>query len=590
MANFYKDNEDIQFLFRHFDVARVAGLVEEGYKFHKEFDFAPADAADAIDNYGRILATVGEIAGDMVAPTAAHTDETGNTLNADGSVTYAPGIANAIKRLGQADMMGFTLPYRFGGINCPQLIYTMSNDMISRADAALMNVYGLQGIAETINAFASEDIKKQYLPPMACGKWTGAMVLTEPDAGSDLQAVKTRAYQDESGNWFVHGVKRFITNGCGEVLLVLARTEPDVTDGRGLSLLLVERGPKVRIRRLENKLGIHGSPTCEIFFADAPALLIGERQRGLITYVMSLMNGARIGIAAQGIGIGEAAYRVARDYAHSRKQFETAIENFPAVRELLVNMSIDLQAARALTYHATFCVDIENSALRRQEFGNITDPAEKKAVREIARKFGRFNKMLTPMSKYYASEMSMRVSNSSMAVLGGSGYMKDYAVERHLRDSRITTIYEGTSQLQVVAAVAGVASGMAATVLTELLEKPTKLDKWPENIHPIIEQIRAGMALMEEAVAFIKAQAGTDYRDLYARKLVDIAIYLVVGAIFCDHGTATCPIGERKKLIAQRWMTEKLPEIRMLKDQICSGDKMIITEFEELAGPLPAAE
>ncbi|MDP7637013.1 MAG: acyl-CoA dehydrogenase family protein, partial [Phycisphaerae bacterium] len=251
------------------------------------------------------------MAAEDVAPTAEETDKVGNTLNEDGSVTYAPGIANALKRLAQADLMGFTLPYRYGGINCPNLVYTMSNEIVSRADAALMNLYGLQGIAETINAFASEDIKQQYLPPMAGGEWTGAMVLTEPDAGSDLQSVKVQAYQDDQGNWYVHGVKRFITNGCGEVLLVLARTEPQIADGRGLSLLLVERGPLVKIRRLEEKLGIHGSPTCEIFFDNSPAKLIGERQRGLITYVMSLMNGARIGISAQSQGIGEAAYRIA---------------------------------------------------------------------------------------------------------------------------------------------------------------------------------------------------------------------------------------------------------------------------------------
>jgi alkylation response protein AidB-like acyl-CoA dehydrogenase len=612
MANFYTDNEDIGFLFKHMDVARLAAISEEGFVFHGEFDFAPANAADAVDNYQRIVRSVGEISGDVVAPTAEETDKVGNKLNEDGSVTYAPGIANALFRLGQADLMGFTLPYRFGGLNCPNLVYTMSNEIISRADASLMNIYGLQGIAETINAFASEEIKQDYLPSMACGKWTGAMVLTEPDAGSDLQAVKTRAYQDDKGAWFVRGVKRFITNGCGEVLLVLARTEPEITDGRGLSLLLVERGPKVRIRRLENKLGIHGSPTCEIFFDDAPAKLIGERQRGLITYVMSLMNGARIGIAAQGLGIGEAAYRVARDYAHSRKQFDTAIENFPAVRELLVDMSIDVQAARSLLYYAAFCVDLEIGALKKLELGDPTKlaPEEKKTLRASSRKYKGYNKMLTPMSKYYGSEMSMRVSNGSMAVLGGSGYMKDYPVERYLRDSRITTIYEGTSQLQVIAAVRGVVSGCADDVLTELLDRA-----WPEELHPFVDDIRAGLAILNECIAFTKAQSGTEYMDLYGRKLVDMAIYLIVGALFCDQATAgkqvatdpavanqpaaanvtptgTCaaPMAEKKKLTAQRWLKDKMPVIRQLREQILSGDRMVITEFDMLAGPVPVAE
>ena len=582
MANFYTDNEDIRFLFHHMDMARLADVMEEGYRFHDEFDFAPQDTGDAMDNYERILRIIGQIAGDIIAPTAEETDLLGNTLNDDGSVTYAPGISEALLRLGQADMMGFTLPYRFGGINCPNLLYTMSNEIISRADAALMNIYGLQGIAETINAFADEEIKQEYLPNMANGQWTGAMVLTEPDAGSDLQAVKCRAYQDDKGDWFVHGVKRFITNGCGEVLLVLARTEPEMTDGRGLSLLVVDRGPRVKVRRLEHKLGINGSPTCELFFDDAPAKLIGERQRGLITYVMSLMNGARVGIAAQSLGIGEAAYRVARGYAHSRKQFDTAIENFPAVRELLVNMSLEIQAARALTYWASFCVDIEMGALKKIAFGDV--PAdEAKPLKKLARGYKRINGLLTPMSKYYASEMSMRVANDSIAVLGGSGYMKDYASERHLRDSRITTIYEGTSQLQVLAAVRGVSSGSAETVVNGLLDAR---DEWPGEIQPLIEQIRAGLAELAEAVAFVKAQGGTEYMDLYGRKLVDMGIALVVAALFCDAATAS----DKKLAVARRWLAAKMPELRMNKEMILTGDRSIIRDFETLAGPVPVGE
>ena len=589
MANFYTDNEDIRFLFHHMDLKRLAAITEEDFRFAKEFDFAPASADDAVDNYERILRGLGELMGDAIAPTAEETDKVGNTLNPDGSVTRPPGIELALKRLGQADLMGFTLPYRFGGLNCPAAVYTMSNDIVSRADASLMNLYGLQGIAETINAFASEEIKNAYLPRMSSGELTGAMVLTEPDAGSDLQSVKTRgigAAQDDKGNWIVRGVKRFITNGCGEVLLVLARSEPEISDGRGLSLFLVDRGPRVKVRRLENKLGIHGSPTCEIFFDDAPALLIGERQRGLITYVMSLMNGARIGIAAQSIGIAEAAYRVARDYAHSRKQFDTAIENFPAVRELLSNMSVDLQAARALTYYSSFCVDLEVGPMKRLAFGNVTDPAEQKRLRQASRAFSRYNKLLTPMSKYYASEMSMRVANDAIAVLGGSGYMKDYPLERLLRDSRITTIYEGTSQLQVVAAVAGVLSGTAATVLEDLLAKPTRLAEWPADVAPMIAQLREGVAIMNECIAYIKAATGNGYKDLSARRLVDIALHLIVGALFCDYAT----VNEKKKAVARYWLSWRLPEMRMLKERICSGANQPVDEFAALAGPVPVAE
>jgi len=579
MPNFFTDNDDILFRFNTMNLGELAEIMEEGFKFAGKFPHAPADAAEAIRNYRMVLDALGQLAGEFIAPRAEDVDNTGPALHETGRVAYAPGTAESLEKLAQADVMGFTLPHRFGGLNFPNLVYTMAIELVSRADAALMNIFGLQGIAETINAFASEEIKAQYLPPMARGEWTGAMVLTEPDAGSDLQAVKTRAYQNAQGDWFVHGVKRFITNGCGQVLLVLARTEPEITDGRGLSLLLVERGPKVKVRRLENKLGIHGSPTCEIFFDDAPAKLIGERQRGLITYVMSLMNGARVGIAAQSIGVGEAAYRVARDYAHSRKQFDTAIENFPAVRELLVQMKVDLQAARSLTYYGSFCVDIENAALRKLEFGN-PDDAAKKLLRADSRKYGRFNKLLTPMSKYYSSEMSMRVAKDAIAVLGGSGYMKDYPTERHWRDSRITTIYEGTSQLQVVAGVAGVISGTCQIVLDELL-----LRNWPDEIKPLVEQIKQGAALMARAVEFVKSQPG-QYRDLYARKLVDIGVYLIVASLFCDQAAAC----DDRKPLAQYWLHWRMPEIRMLVETVCSGDQSVVTQFEALAGPLPTTD
>ena len=585
MANFFTDNDDIQFLFEHMDIGRLARVMEEDFRFADEFDFAPENAPDAIDSYRRILTSLGELCGDVIAPSAEQTDEVGNTLNEDGSVTRPEGIENAIRRLGQADLMGFTLPYRFGGLNCPSLVYTMSIDVLSRADAALMNIYGLQGIAETINAFADDEIKQEYLPRIASGEWTGAMVLTEPDAGSDLQAVKTSAYQDGEGNWFVRGVKRFITNGCGDVLLVLARSEPEITDGRGLSLLVVGRSERVKIRRLENKLGIHGSPTCEIFFDDAPAKLIGERQRGLITYVLSLMNGARIGIATQSLGIGEAAYRVAREYAASRKQFDTPIENFPAVRELLVQSSVDLQAARALTYYSSLCVDLEYGPLRKLEFGNVEDKDERRVLRREARKYGRCNKMLTPMAKYYASEMCMRVANTAISVLGGSGYMKDYASERHLRDSRITSIYEGTSQIQVGAAVVGIISGTANSILDELLAAGSN-GPWGEEIAPMIEQIREALKLLDESVEFVKAQPGIAYRDLYARKLVDAAIYLIVAALFCDHAT----VKEQKLAVARYWIAWRVPEIHMLCEQIRSGDETAVRDFDALAGPVPVAE
>ena len=528
MANFYRDNDDIQFLFKHIDLGNLATICENGFKFAGEFDYAPADADEAIQNYDLVLDSLGQLSGDFIAPRAEDIDREGNTLNEDGSVTYAKGIQQSIEKLAKADVMGFTLPYRFGGLNFPNLVYTMAIEIVSRADASLMNIFGLQGIAETINAFASEEIKEKYLYDFAAGKVTGAMVLTEPDAGSDLQAVKLRAFQDAGGSWFLHGVKRFITNGCGDVLLVLARSEPDRSGGLGLSLFVCNRGATIHIRRLEDKLGIHGSPTCEIFFDNTPCQLIGERQRGLVTYVMSLMNGARIGIAAQSLGIAEAAFRVARDYAATRKQFAVAIEKLPAVRDMLIDMKIAIEAGRALLYETSRVVDMEIAYTKIQETKPPEDKEQAKQLKEDTRKYKRYSGMLTPMSKYYCSEMCNRVAYDSIQVLGGSGYMRDYACERHARDARITTIYEGTSQLQVVAAVRGVCSGTAEKFIAELAEKD-----YDPQLKDLLEKLSAGTEQLKNAVAFVK-ENGNEYMDLYGRALVDIAIDLINGFLFCS--------------------------------------------------------
>jgi len=473
MPNFFEDNEDLQFLFNHLDLATIAAVQEDDFTQTDGpgSEYAPRDAADAIDNYRRILTLTGELAGERIAPRAEQIDREGNTLNEDGTVTLCQGVRDNLKDLAQADLMGFTLPRKYGGLNCPNVIYTMATEIVSRADASLMNIFGLQGIAETINAFASDPIKDEYLPPFAEGRVTGAMVLTEPDAGSDLQAVSLRAWQDEDGQWRLTGVKRFITNGCGEILLTLARSEPEIKDGRGLSLFLAERCDRIKVRHLEEKLGIHGSPTCELVYDDAPAKLIGERQRGLITYVMALMNGARVGIAAQSLGIAEAAYRLARQYAHTRKQFGVAIERLPAVAEMITEMRVAIEATRALVYETSRICDLENNNLRVLEFKTPSDPAEVKRRRADARVLKRLNGMLTPMSKYYASETCVRVANDAVQVLGGSGYMRDYPAERYLRDARITTIYEGTSQLQIVAAVRGVCSGAFQKHVEEMEQK-----------------------------------------------------------------------------------------------------------------------
>ncbi len=600
MANFYRDNDDIQFLFKHLDTGVLAAVCEKNFKFAKDFDSAPADAAEAAVNYDMVLDSVGQLSAEFIAPRSEDVDRQGNTLNEDGSVTYATGISEALEKLAQAEVMGFTLPHRFGGLNFPNLIYSMAIEMVSRADASLMNIFGLQGIAETINAFASEEIKQQYLHDFSAGKITGAMVLTEPDAGSDLQAINLKAFQDDDGNWLLHGVKRFITNGCGEVLLVLARSESDRSGGLGLSLFVCDRGPTVHIRRLEDKLGIHGSPTCEIFFDNTPCQLIGDRQRGLVTYVMSLMNGARIGIAAQSMGIAEATFAIARDYASSRKQFGVAIEKLPAVGDLLIDMKIVIEAGRALLYETSCVVDMEIGYAKRLEFDKPEDKDQAKKIKSESRKYKRFAAMLTPMSKYFCSEMCNTVTYDSIQVLGGSGYMRDYACERHARDARITTIYEGTSQLQVVAAVRGVCSGTAEKFIDELADQ----DFDPE-LKDLLDIIAEGKELMKKAIRFVKDNSNK-YMDLYGRPLVDIAIDLINGLLFCgqasskvdmdvavsaDGGKAngqTISMKKRKARIARRYITRNAPKIVAMTEQICAGDKSTFNEYSSLVGPVPA--
>ncbi len=603
MPNFFLDNDDILFLFQHIDLGELGRIQEREFEDAKAgVDYAPIDEADAIDNYRRVLEIAGDVAGNTIAPRAEQVDAEGHTLNEDGTVTLHPLVADNLRRLAQADLMGFTLPRKYGGLNCPNLVYTMAIEMVSRADASLMNIFGLQGIAETINAFADDPIKDEYLPRFARGEVTGAMVLTEPDAGSDLQAIRLRAIQDDNGAWYLRGVKRFITNGCGEILLTLARSEADISDGRGLSLFLSERSARIRVRHLEHKLGIHGSPTCELVYDDAPAKLIGQRQRGLITYVMALMNGARVGIAAQSLGIAEAAYRLARTYANSRKQFGGPIERLPAVAEMITEMKIALEAARALTYETSRICDIENNNTLILEFRPPADKDELKARKELARALKRLSGMLTPMSKYYASEMCNRVADTALQVLGGSGYMRDYPAERYLRDARITNIYEGTSQLQVVAAVRGVCSGAFERRLAELEEVQYADPLLAELKNKLVE----GRMHVLNTITFVKSQS-TDFLDLAGRKLVDAAAAVYIGHLLLQQAEPgrfrpgslvdrdTAPeqwhkARERKKRVARRFVDIEMPKVRLNCELIAAGDRTPLEEYALLAGPVPAKD
>ena len=532
MSNFFDDNPDLKATLRRLDLARIVRLREDDYRQAADFAYAPRDFEDALDSYERSLQIVGDIAGEFVAPRAEDVDRAGSEL-VDGEVCYAPGIDQSLVRLKQADLMGITLPRKYGGLNFPVTVSVMIVEMVSRADPSLMNIFGLQDIAETVNKFADEDMKAAYLPRFASGEVTASMALTEPEAGSDLQNVQLKATQADDGTWRLNGVKRFITNGCGQLSLVLARSEEGTTDARGLSMFLYERDEHMRIRRLEDKLGIHGSPTCELQFDDAPALLVGERRRGLTTYVMSLMNGARLAITAQAQGIAEAAYRAAAKYAQERVQFGAPIGELTAVRGMLADMKVSLEASRALMYETALIVDLKETLEHRiAQLSATADaaggpaaagPDELKALRADLKKYTRLAGLFTPLAKACATEMANDVAYGSLQIHGGSGYMRDFAVERHSRDARITNIYEGTTQLQVVAAIGGVLGGTLASRLDEY--DGEDFGATPE----LLERVREARAHLADATARMRELDDARFRDFHARRLVDMAIDVSCG-------------------------------------------------------------
>ncbi len=518
MANFYTDNKALQYHLHHPLMKEIVALRERDYTQSEKFDYAPLDFEDAMDSYERVLEIIGEVCGDIIAPNAKDVDLEG-PHHENGRVRYAKGTEENLKALNQAGLMGITLPRQYGGLNMSSIPYIMAADMVSRADAGFVNVWGLQDCAETINEFASEDQKERFLPRTCKGE-TLAMDLTEPDAGSDLQSVMLKATQDEDGTWRLNGVKRFITNGDGDISLVLARSEEGTHDGRGLSMFIYDkRDGGMTIRRIEDKMGIHGSPTCELVFKNAKAELCGDRKLGLIKYVMSLMNGARLGIAAQSVGVSEAAYQEAIAYARSREQFGKAIINFPAVSEMIANIKAKLDASRTLLYECTRFVDMYKSleAISRER---TLAPEERKTMKA----YNRLADAFTPLAKGMTSEFCNQNAYDCVQIHGGSGFMRDYACERIYRDARITSIYEGTTQLQVVAAIRHVTTG---TYLNQIKEYAAR--EYSEAVAPMKAKLEAMTALYEETFAKVQAVEDPEYITFHARRLVEMLGHIIMG-------------------------------------------------------------
>ncbi len=517
MANFYTDNPDLRHHLTHPLMEKIVALKERDYTDAEKYDYAPLDYADAQDSYDRVLEIVGEICGDIIAPNAEDVDHQGPRVE-NNRVIYADKTKENLEACRKAGLMGMAMPRRFGGLNFPITPYIMAADIVSRADTGFENLWGLQDCAETIYEFANEEQKARFIPRVCKGE-TMSMDLTEPDAGSDLQSVMLKATEQPDGTWRLNGVKRFITNGDSDIHLVLARSEAGTKDGRGLSMFIYDKNDGgVNVRRIENKMGIKGSPTCELTYKNARAELCGSRRMGLIKYVMALMNGARLGIAAQSVGVSELAYREALAYARDRKQFGKAIIEFPAVYEMLSVMKAKLDASRSLLYECARYVDI---------YKIYDDIAKERTLtpdeRKEAKHYSRLADALTPMAKGMGSEYCNQNAYDCIQIHGGSGFMKDYACERLYRDARITSIYEGTTQLQVVAAIRHVTTGTYLNLIRSYQEA---------EVRPELQALKDRLAVMTEryakAVEKVTSVEDQAYGDFMARRLVEMAGVLVM--------------------------------------------------------------
>ena len=526
MANFYTDNPDLKLHLSHPLMEKIVALKERNYSEAEKFDYAPTDFADAMDNYDKVLEIVGDLCGNIIAGNAEDVDHQGPRVE-NGRVIYADGTKRNLEACRQAGLMGMAMPRRFGGLNFPITPYIMAADIVSRADTGFENLWGLQDCAETLYEFGDEDQKSRFIPRVCSGE-TMSMDLTEPDAGSDLQSVMLKATQDEDGTWRLNGVKRFITNGDSDIHLVLARSEAGSKDARGLSMFIYDkRQGGVTVRRIENKMGIKGSPTCELVYKNAKAELCGSRKMGLIKYVMALMNGARLGIAAQSVGVSEIAYREALGYAKERKQFGKAIIEFPAVYEMLSLMKAKLDASRCLLYETSRYVDVYKALedISKERKLEPEERAEMKAYNKLA-------SALTPLAKGMGSEYCNQNAYDAIQIHGGSGFMKDYACERVYRDARITSIYEGTTQLQVVAAIGHVTTGSYNVLFEEYDKMPVS-----EELAAQKEIVKNMLAKYQAAVASVNEVNDPEYTSFVARRLVEMAGDVVMSFLLITDAT-----------------------------------------------------
>ena len=547
MANYYTDHPEIEFHLDHPLMKRIVELKEKGYADKDQFADAPVCYEDAIENYKRVLDITGDVAANIIEPNSESVDLEGPHL-VDGRMVYASKTVENIDATCKAGLWGVSMPRKYGGLNLPNVVFSMLSEVISAADAGFQNIWSLQSCIDTLYEFGSEEQRQKYIPRV-CEGASMSMDLTEPDAGSDLQRVMLKATQDEDGTWRLNGVKRFITNGDSDIHLVLARSEEGTHDGRGLSMFIYDKqSGGVTVRHIEHKLGIHGSPTCELVFKNAKAELCGSTRMGLIKYVMALMNGARLGIAAQSVGVEQEAYNEGLSYAKERMQFGKKIISFPAVYDMLSRMKAKLDAGRSLLYQTARYVDLYKALEDIGRDRKLT-PEE----RQELKKWNRLADAFTPLAKGTNSEWANQNAYDAISIHGGSGFIMEYKSQRLFRDARIFSIYEGTTQLQVVAAIRYITNGTYLNIMKEMLQGEVS-----ESLKPLQERVAKLVATYEACLDKVKAGANQDEHDFLGRRLYDMTADIVASLLILDDATRAPELFEKSANVFVRMAEEEV--------------------------------
>lgn len=547
MANYYTDHPEIEFHLDHPLMKRIVELKEKGYADKDQFADAPVCYEDAIENYKRVLDITGDVAANIIEPNSESVDLEGPHL-VDGRMVYASKTVENIDATCKAGLWGVSMPRKYGGLNLPNVVFSMLSEVISAADAGFQNIWSLQSCIDTLYEFGSEEQRQKYIPRV-CEGASMSMDLTEPDAGSDLQRVMLKATQDEDGTWRLNGVKRFITNGDSDIHLVLARSEEGTHDGRGLSMFIYDKqSGGVTVRHIEHKLGIHGSPTCELVFKNAKAELCGSTRMGLIKYVMALMNGARLGIAAQSVGVEQEAYNEGLSYAKERMQFGKKIISFPAVYDMLSRMKAKLDAGRSLLYQTARYVDLYKALEDIGRDRKLT-PEE----RQELKKWNRLADAFTPLAKGTNSEWANQNAYDAISIHGGSGFIMEYKSQRLFRDARIFSIYEGTTQLQVVAAIRYITNGTYLNIMKEMLQGEVS-----ESLKPQQERVAKLVATYEACLDKVKAGANQDEHDFLGRRLYDMTADIVASLLILDDATRAPELFEKSANVFVRMAEEEV--------------------------------